>query len=337
MGAEKLAAALIVNRGLRSLELRSNRVGAKGASELAAALQSNCKLSSLGLRYNSIGAEGIERLAAAWKHNDKLTNLQLDITDAGEHGATHVISCLAGKELHNRWVRRGREGGSGVIKVHKRSFVKEILYGCEWGAVVREFLREPPVTELHLSRNGITLARSQARYALCNLLPLRHLDLSHNDIEGSLDKLGQLINLEAIDLSNNNLTSIDLALFTLPNLKICNIKGNLNLKQPPVSVSAKPLKRLRQYARRRMSMFNTVKLAVVGDANVGKTLLTYHLMGNDEEADSHMNLDRSRGDHNGETRGVHHEKLMIELGKGFEHDYLQLLIWDYVSCSVVLS
>ena len=95
----------------------------------------------------------------------------------------------------------------------------------------------------------------------------------------------------------------------------------MNLKQPPHSEAVKGLDHLRAYALQKMIIFNTLKLAIVGKENVGKTVLTYRLIDCVTDAEKHM-TERNM------TAGVHHESLKVKRGNGSE---LELLIWDYVS------
>jgi GTPase SAR1 family protein len=145
--------------------------------------------------------------------------------------------------------------------------------------------------------------------------------------------------LRGIDISGNNLTSIDLSLFLLPNLLECRLDGNLNMKQPPLIDIKRGLPRLREYAKCKKEAFDKLVLAVVGKEGVGKTVLTYRLMGMDAEAERYLAFDRDaegRQSQRGETRGVHHEDWVIESTVDYtsQHDgRLELLVWDYAGQS----
>jgi Leucine-rich repeat (LRR) protein len=286
--------------------------------EIVARLRANdASLTSLNLEGNGFGEGGAVALAEAVKVSTSLTSLNLSYNDVGDGGAKLLLSGLAAKERRVGWT-----WARGDLGVGERCFVAEIMNGATWGALVRVFLTENCLTDLDLSHNNISTYDS-----ICELYELRmlkKLNLSNNKMCGTIhSRICQLINLEYIDLSDNNLTNLDLALFVLPCLKECKLRGNLNLKQPPLFEAVKGLIHLRSYAQQQMVVFNTLKLAIVGDENVGKTVLTYRLIGNIQEAERNLNLDRHQGERSGETRGIHHEKLTVA--------DLQLVIWDYVS------
>jgi small GTP-binding protein len=115
--------------------------------------------------------------------------------------------------------------------------------------------------------------------------------------------------------------------------------GNPNLKQPPLFEVERGLTRLREYARCEKETFDKLVLAIVGKEGVGKTLLTYRLMGMDAETERYLAFDRDAGgheSHRGETRGVHHEDWVIESTEDYtsHHDgRLQLIVWDYAGQS----
>jgi len=145
--------------------------------------------------------------------------------------------------------------------------------------------------------------------------------------------VGQLTNLESINLSQNQLTCIDLTLFSLPSLLECSVIDNSNLKQPPL-YECSSLEDSRRYTRKLLIMFNTLKISIVGIENVGKTLLALRMIGKNKEADMHLVLDRNVGEHSGETSGVHHETLSLSLGDDYSHDHLQLSFWDYAGQNI---
>jgi hypothetical protein len=127
-------------------------------------------------------------------------------------------------------------------------------------------------------------------------------------------------------LSNNNMITIDLKLFTLPLLVRCDIIDKVNFMQPPPSEADKGLDHLRVYAQQEMTTFNTLELAIVGKENVGKTVLTYRLMNCVTDAVRHL---KERM----ETPGVHHKILKVKRGNGSD---VELLIWDIVSVCINL-
>ena len=64
---------------------------------------------------------------------------------------------------------------------------------------------------------------------------------------------------------------------------------------------------------------------------VGKTVLTFSLMGNDQDAEEYLSYDRSQGFQEGETRGVHHEEWTVALPEHLpvHSGRLKMLVWDY--------
>jgi GTPase SAR1 family protein len=169
---------------------------------------------------------------------------------------------------------------------------------------------------------------------------VQNLDMSNCRIEGILCcDFSRFVKLRTFNVAVNQLTSVDLSLFVLPRLLKCELGRNPNLKQPPLFEVAGGLPRLREYAKCEKETFDKLVLAVVGKEGVGKTVLTYRLMGMDDEAERYLAFDRDGGgreSHRGETRGVHHEDWVIESTGDYtsHHDgRLELTVWDYAGQS----
>ena len=115
-------------------------------------------------------------------------------------------------------------------------------------------------------------------------------------LEGHLDvDMSRLSMLTDIDMVDNNLVSLDLSLFLLPRLERCFFVGNMNLTQPPLFEVDLGVGRLRKYAQCEKAQFDKLVLAIVGKEGVGKTVLTFRLMGRNNEAEQYLCFDRDRG------------------------------------------
>jgi leucine-rich repeat protein SHOC2 len=77
--------------------------------------------------------------------------------------------------------------------------------------------------ELNLSSNSLTGALPSQINQLVNL---RILDASQNEMTGVPSEIGQLTKLETLDLSDNQLTGLPNELGNLTNLQILDLRGN---------------------------------------------------------------------------------------------------------------
>ena len=92
-GAIKLAEALALNGSLTSLELERNHIQDKGTTSLAYTLRRS-KLRTLNLRSNGIGATGAIDLAVMLSYNTALTDLALSFNDIGNEGGMKLAEGL---------------------------------------------------------------------------------------------------------------------------------------------------------------------------------------------------------------------------------------------------
>ncbi|CAF1629918.1 unnamed protein product, partial [Adineta ricciae] len=81
-------------RKLTTLNLNSNKIGAKGAQHIADALRTNTTLTTLDLDYNGIGAKGAKHIAHALRTNTTLATLNLRRNEIGDEGAQHIVNAL---------------------------------------------------------------------------------------------------------------------------------------------------------------------------------------------------------------------------------------------------
>ncbi|ODG97604.1 hypothetical protein A4S05_12975 [Nostoc sp. KVJ20] len=160
--------------------------------------------------------------------------------------------------------------------------------------------------ELDLSRNQLT----ELPEAIVNLIQLRKLSLLNIVEEGKLKSLphsiGQLANLEHLDLEGNKLTSLPESLGQLSNLKIIEVAHNLlsdlpyslgqlhslqiprlhgNPFNPELAAASKQgteavLQYLRTKAEAQITL-NEAKLILVGEGEVGKSCLLGALRGDE--------------------------------------------------------
>jgi Leucine-rich repeat (LRR) protein len=77
--------------------------------------------------------------------------------------------------------------------------------------------------KLDLSHNNLT---GSLQAEIRHLQNLKVLDLSHNQFTGVPAEIGQLKNLEVLDLSHNHITGLPLELGNLSNLKMLDLRGN---------------------------------------------------------------------------------------------------------------
>eukprot|EP00747_Dinoflagellata_sp_TGD_P092328 gnl/TRDRNA2_/TRDRNA2_165377_c0_seq1.p1 gnl/TRDRNA2_/TRDRNA2_165377_c0~~gnl/TRDRNA2_/TRDRNA2_165377_c0_seq1.p1 ORF type:complete len:200 (+),score=22.84 gnl/TRDRNA2_/TRDRNA2_165377_c0_seq1:368-967(+) len=94
MGAERLEAALGLNRTVTTLDLSRNELGDAGAERIAAALECNSTLTSVNLSQNGIGDHGAECIAAALERNNTLTTVFLRSNPIGQKGAERIAAAL---------------------------------------------------------------------------------------------------------------------------------------------------------------------------------------------------------------------------------------------------
>eukprot|EP00667_Euglena_gracilis_P032171 EG_transcript_48593 len=82
-GARSLAATVMQNTTLRSLDLRDNHIGDEGTVALAVALRTNSALQKVNLRGNCAGPEGSKALAEALLTNATLREVNLEENSIG--------------------------------------------------------------------------------------------------------------------------------------------------------------------------------------------------------------------------------------------------------------
>ena len=377
-GAEVLSASLVYLTALQSLSVSNNYIGYEGALALSTSLSHLTSLQSLNVSNNYIGYEGALALSASLVRLTALQSLNVSCNLVGDMGVVdlsvsffHLTSLQSLDVSYNDIGAEGAEVLS-VSLVHLTA-LQSLNVSCnlvgDKGALAlsASLVHLTALQSLNVSCNDIGAAGALALGAcLCQMTALQSLDIWKNAIgtggvicildsisttieslkvsicglEGHLvTDMSRLTRLREIDLSGNNLTSLDLSLFLLPCLDQCSLNSNPNLKQPPLFEVAHGLGRLREYARCEKAQFNKLMLAIVGKEGVGKTVLTYRLMGRDDEAEQYLSFDRDgegMGSTEGETRGVHHEEWVISSTKEYTTHYagrLELMVWDYAGQS----
>jgi Leucine Rich repeat len=114
-GLASFVAGLKVNKGLKSLALRSNCVPDEGAWLVADALKVNSSLTKLDLSENCIGGEGAVALGEALKVNTALRRLDLSGNYIGDEGAVALGEALkVNMTLRRLDLRRNHIGDKGA-------------------------------------------------------------------------------------------------------------------------------------------------------------------------------------------------------------------------------
>jgi len=221
----KLTDALSSQRGVEEVDLGNfGELQNKEVTLVAAFLQEQTQIVHLNLSNNRLGGEGIKALCVALVSLDRLRRLNLDNNDMGVQGADALSSVLAvSSTLRSLSLRGNRMGAKGALIIASAA------------------LEANTITELVLAENEITSASS-----------------SEQDFTATLSRLSCL---ESINLSRNNLTEIDPALFFLPNLRECNVTNN---QLAPVLADAS-LTELRMFAKSKTISSERSKLSPLKD------------------------------------------------------------------------
>lgn len=119
-GAEQVAAALVRNTTLTSLDLNGMNIGDYGTEKLASVLLLNNTLSVIRLHRNHISNKGAEKLAKALRHNHTVKTMYVS-----------TMNCIKGNEINSeiqRLVTLNKEGPEEAARK------KAGLFGSGWVA-----------------------------------------------------------------------------------------------------------------------------------------------------------------------------------------------------------
>jgi Ran GTPase-activating protein (RanGAP) involved in mRNA processing and transport len=193
--AMALAAGLIINHTVTSLNLEDNWIGEKGAAKLAFALTAHNKsITKLDVSRNQLGLLGAFSIASIFKKNDTLTDLNMSRTNLnnkmtealtnaissnktltkldlsansiGPRGADAIARCLEAnshlKELNLAWNSLGEAGAKSIAKGMQENTVVSTL-NLAWNGMGWKggqawgvcLLNNDSITDLNLSNNRI--------------------------------------------------------------------------------------------------------------------------------------------------------------------------------------
>lgn len=156
-------------------------------------------------------------------------------------------------------------GGLQSIDLHGNS-LKELPRGLT--SLIR-------LTNINVSRNRLT---NTCLDVLGQVPSLRHLQLARNSLEGALnDSVGCLVNLELLDLQDNSITNLGLALKDLTKLRNLNVAGNRLVSIPSYifeSLSLDEINAARNRIDGSLIPEGLTYLAVLRSLDVSKNALT---------------------------------------------------------------
>lgn len=194
LGMEALSETLKQkNCALSDIQLKGNKILAKGAYYLADALNINRSLKVLELQSNSIGSEGVQLLCKALKKNDSVHALNFNDNDLGDDGAGAVANLLMNNPsittlglANNRIRKKGASYLADSLKNSKSAVTGLDLGNNEIGnggavSLSHALKYNSVLTSLDLRSCDIHLKGilSLAQMASVNTT-LRHLDLGAN-------------------------------------------------------------------------------------------------------------------------------------------------------------
>jgi Ran GTPase-activating protein (RanGAP) involved in mRNA processing and transport len=119
-GAAKIAAALVGNSCLKTLNLNFNGIGDQGAAWLATCLSRNRSLIVLDLSCNEISDQGAVEIAKSLLDNNTLVELNLECNDISTYGAIKLARALQkNKSLRKLNVAHNRIGAEESRKIEQ--------------------------------------------------------------------------------------------------------------------------------------------------------------------------------------------------------------------------
>jgi internalin A len=149
------------------------------------------------------------------------------------------------------------------------------------------------------------------------LTNLQSLDLKVNQLTSLPAEIGQLTKLRSLDLSNNQLTGLPAGIGRLSNLQSLNLEGNQLPKLPPEIQGVQSILQFyNQQAEQSIDRLYEAKLLIIGEGGAGKTTLAQKI----QDPDYHMKQDELSTD----GIDILQYRFLLENGKEF-----RVNIWDF--------
>ncbi|XP_063361417.1 leucine-rich repeat-containing protein 74B-like [Cydia amplana] len=201
-GIQAMTKSLINNKTLTSINLTDNFLNDDACFHLGEMLMTNNVITELNLSGCRIGPSGALRICAGLPNNKVLKMLNLSGNQMGDAGTEHFAEAIFSRSDVQE-VNLSNNGVSG-------KGVQTLAEAIEWNN---------NITHLDLSRNLLFSFPS----GLCNLLVelgnseiLKYINLSWNSlsgtkISGAIKQIFKAKNLQHLDISNNKLSSTEVA------------------------------------------------------------------------------------------------------------------------------
>ncbi len=299
---DETAQVLASHSGLTNLNLSFNRIGDSGA----AALGQIKGLKDLRLRDNRIGDDGAHGLAGL----EHLEVLNLNSNRLGPSGATALAQLRRLTRLNLGGNRIGDDGATSLSSLRRLSFL-DISGNSVGSAGFRAICDLSNLVSLDAHTNNISDDGIPSVPQLANLV---RINLSDNQIgDVGVRGLGKLPNLKRIHLAGNIISEVGVVeLRNLQKLTCLDLSNNLIKLTPKLIGTLETLKRLTELHltknpdfevggdlpaknplvvldRLRSKLAGTsrpwreVKIALLGDGEVGKSMIRWRLSGLPDE------------------------------------------------------